>query len=271
METEPLSETPLDTAIRPTRYAPEGMSPFVLYGPTNDQSVFGQIDSSGEWEPHLVAALRRLVRPDFSCVDVGANIGAITLVLARLAHRVTVHAFEASAESVRLLRRNISENLLTNVVVMQRAVAERTGETVELYTTAGQLGTAHLTTGLGRTGDSQQVQTIALDDYPLFRVDLMKIDIQGSDIAAIKGARNLIEKHRPILIVEHNPAPAAWFAGVSERALYDTLTSLYDNIAIISQGGVLVPVPSWEALDAALPAGAWCDLLCTASARTAAN
>jgi hypothetical protein len=61
------------------------MTPLVLYGLKEDLTVFGPIESGGTWEPHLIAVLRRIIRPDFVCRDVGANIGAITLVLSRLA------------------------------------------------------------------------------------------------------------------------------------------------------------------------------------------
>lgn len=145
---------------------------------------------------------------------------------------LSVHSFEASAETASLLRRNVRENALSNVIVIERAVASRSGETVECYTVPGQLGTAHLTvTDLGRDGSMQRVQTIALDDYPVSRVDFIKLDVEGSEIAAIEGARKVIEQHRPILAVEYNPAPAAWFGNRPRRAL--VLTSLYGEIAMI--------------------------------------
>lgn len=247
-----------------TRYIPPGLAPFILHGLAEDQTVFAQIAQTGTWEPHVLAALQRVIRPEFVCLDVGANIGAITLVLARLAHRGSVHAFEASAQAAALLRKNVTDNGLANVTVVERAVSRRSGEVVELYTVPDQLGTAHLSDHLGRDGHMQRVETISLDDYPISRVDFIKLDVEGAEIPALAGARGMIARDRPMLTIEYNPAPAAWFAQASKRALYDLLAEIYPNISIIRAAGALEAVTSWDVLDSALPEGTWCDLLCWA-------
>jgi hypothetical protein len=108
------------------------------------------------------------------------------------------------------------------------------------------------------------VRTLALDDYGLERVDVIKLDVEGGEIPALHGCTRIIEQHRPPLIVEYNPQPAEWFAGDSRRALYDVLTKLYPKISIIGPNGELQRVIDWDHLDGELTVHTWRDLLCTA-------
>jgi len=236
--------------------------PFVIHGLEQDETVFRPIQRDHIWEPHLIAVLERIIRPGFVCMDVGANIGAITLPLARLASSGHVHAFEASANAAGLLRSNVVYNGLTNVTIVQKAIAKESGGMTDLFTVPGQLGTAHQAIEFGRDGERQQVETLALDDYGVSHVDFIKLDIEGSEIAALSGARKLIEGSLPILAIEYNPVPAAWFAGSERHSLYEVLTGLYPRIEIIGEGGTLQPVSAWAELDQALTKHVWRDLLC---------
>jgi len=118
------------------------------------------------WEPHVIAVLERIVKPAWVCLDVGANIGAITLPLARLASAGHVHAFEASPTAFELLKRNIASNGLTNATPVNAAITNLTGDTVEIFSTGADFGWAHMTSSdTGRFGTREEVQTLALDDF----------------------------------------------------------------------------------------------------------
>ena len=74
-----------------------------------DISVFGAIRAqNGEWEPHVRRCLEHLVKPEFVCLDIGANIGAHSLSLAALASRGRVICFEASPRNSVHLRCNVA-------------------------------------------------------------------------------------------------------------------------------------------------------------------
>jgi FkbM family methyltransferase len=257
------------TAI--SHYKPlAGREAFELEGLAADITVFQPIRDSQVWEPHVIAVLERIIQPGFVCLDVGANIGAITLPLARLASDGHVHAFEASPTAFELLKRNISSNGLTNATPVHAAITNLSGDTLEIFSPGANLGWAHTTFGeQGREGTREEVQTLALDDYGFAgnslqrRCDLIKMDVEGGEIKALRGAMRMIEQHHPALVIEYNPAPAEWFAGNSRRALYDVLTALYPNISIIGPGGGLEQVMDWEQLDRELTVHTWRDLLCT--------
>jgi FkbM family methyltransferase len=243
-------------------------SGFLLEGLAEDFTVFQPIRDTHVWESHIIALLERIIRPGFLCFDVGANIGAITLPLSRLASEGWVHAFEASPTAYTLLTRNLAANAVTNVTAVNAAIAERSGDTTEIWTSnAVELGCAHLTSSEhGRFGTCEQVKTLALDSYHLGPVDFMKMDIEGAENEALKGASCLLSADRPILLIEYNPTCIEWYSrAASRRALYDTLTAFYPRIEIIGPAGVLEPVTSWEALDRELTAYLYRDLLCTHS------
>jgi FkbM family methyltransferase len=249
-----------------TQYKPlRGRGAFVIEGLAADNTVFHAIRDTQLWEPHVIAAIEKVVKPDFVCLDVGANIGAITLPLARLASKGMVYAFEASPTAAELLSRNVQNNGFENVRVANLAITERTGDTVEMFSTGAELGCAHMTSSeLGRSGNREQVRTEAIDDMvDINPVDFIKMDVEGGEIKALEGASRLIEARHPILVIEYNPVPAGWFAGNTRRQLYDVLTGLYPRISIIGPGGELQRVIDWDHLDGELAVHTWRDLLCT--------
>ena len=249
------------------QYKPlRGHGAFVIEGLAADNTVFHAIRDTQLWEPHVIAALEKVVKPDFVCLDVGANIGAITLPLASLASEGHVHAFEASPTAWELLKRNVTSNGLENVTTVNAAITDHTGDTVEMFSTGAELGCAHMTSSsLGRTGNREEVKTLALDDYGFFgKCDFIKMDVEGSEVRALKGAMRVIEQYRPILVIEYNPTPGGWFQGTAPHALYDLLAGLYPRIEIIGPNGELQRVIDWDHLDGELTVHTWRDLLCTA-------
>jgi FkbM family methyltransferase len=183
---------------------------------------FDSILVGPEYEPGLMAALRRLVRPGFVCADVGANVGVVTIVLARDVGKLgRVVAFEAIHDNVEVLRRNLELNpkLMPRVVVEEAAVTDGASATVELF--AGRGGShAEWTISrefAARADDApveragRRVRALALDDYypSPARLDLVKMDIEGAEAVAVAGMRRLLEQTRPVVVLEFH-APVGW-------------------------------------------------------------
>ena len=240
---------------------------FTIEGLAGDATVFQPIRDNKRWEPHVVAVLERIIQPDFVCLDVGANIGAITLPMAHLASSGHVYAFEASPTAYELLQRNIAGNGLKNATAVNAAITDHSGDKAEIFWSDQALGCAHMADQAGhRTGTREEVRTLALDDYGfrLDRVDFIKMDVEGGEAAALAGCRRLLKEYRPPMIIEYNPAPMEAYNSKPRRELYDVLTALYPRIEIITfPHGILDPVPDWEHLDQALHTHTYCDLLCT--------
>jgi len=165
------------------------------------------------YEPQVADALERLVRPGWTCLDVGAHVGYFTLLLARLVgEQGKVLAFEAAPENARLLARNVRLNKLERRVMVENlAVADGPGE-LALYA-ARSGGSTEWTLDAAFAGredlvptprQAVPVQAVALDDYfPAgARVELVKMDIEGGEARALPGMRRLLRDAQPIVLLE---------------------------------------------------------------------
>lgn len=168
----------------------------------------------GDYEPDVVTALARLVEPGFVCADVGAHVGCLTLLLARLVGPDgRVIAFEASAENVRTLRENVALNGLDDAVAIEHAaVLDESLDEVDLY--AGRTGSSSewtVSQAFASREDPRPtahrrttVRGVTLDDYFAGggRLDLVKMDIEGAEARALPGMRRLLTDERPIVVLE---------------------------------------------------------------------
>lgn len=160
--------------------------------------------------PVFLDQLRRLAR-DSAFVDVGANRGYYTLIAAR-SHRV--FAFEPNAEPLADLEASLKFNEFNNVTVVQAAVSDLSGTgQLHLHESVSELSSlAQVHDDL----DSQvEVKTVTLDDYFAehhgVSIGLIKMDIQGAELLALRGATGILERFHPALIIEEWPYGAAGF------------------------------------------------------------
>jgi FkbM family methyltransferase len=165
------------------------------------------------YEPAVAAALERLVRPGWTCLDVGAHVGYFTLLLARLVgEEGKILAFEATPENARLLARNVRLNKLEGRVMVENlAVADRSAE-LDLYparsggstewTLDSEFASREDRVPIARR--AVPVRAVALDDYfPAGTpVELVKMDIEGGEARALPGMRRLLRDARPIVLLE---------------------------------------------------------------------
>ena len=151
----------------------------------------------GSLEPMVQEALRRTVAPGALVYDVGANLGFFTLVAAALGARVV--AFEPEPSNAAHLRATVALNRL-DAEVREAAAAERSGR-AELLA-VDEASWSHLADRghHPRTRRSVEVETVALDDLP--PADVYKIDVEGSEVAVLRGMARTLREHAPVLIVE---------------------------------------------------------------------
>lgn len=146
-------------------------------------------------DPLLLSMARELVRKDMTVWDIGANVGLFSFAAAALGARVL--AVEADTWLADLLRRSAHLNGLP-VKVLSAAVTDTVGVS-ELHVSKEGRASNSLT----GSGNSHPVVTVTLD-WLLDRFavpDLVKIDIEGSECAALKGAPQLLQ-HRPAIFCE---------------------------------------------------------------------
>jgi FkbM family methyltransferase len=177
----------------------------------------------GTYEPELQWALGELLHEGITAFDVGANIGYITLMLARGVGRTGhVVAFEALPANVERLEGNLALNGLgERVTVVPKAVAGSEG-TVRFHVHAsGGMGKAE--GSAGRWNQNYQadisVESTSLDAYVYERdgavPQLIKMDIEGGEVLALPAMRRVLGEARPTVLLEvHGPESlrAAWEA-----------------------------------------------------------
>ncbi len=179
---------------------------------------------TGEHEPAVVEALSALVQPGWVCADVGGHIGYFTLLLAQLVGVYgQVMAFEALPDNVSLLNRNIALNGFSErVSIHAGAVVAQSAAAVTLY-----IGPSSAEAScLRRDAPGVDVPAFALDDvFPAgSRLDLVKMDIEGGEVAAMVGMRRLLSEVRPLVVLEVHEG--AWAAVEALHAARYTLLDL---------------------------------------------
>ena len=162
----------------------------------SDDRYIGQRIAIQKYEEYESVLILRNVNKNSVVVDVGANIGYYTLLLAKICKKV--YAFEPDKRCFEILKKNIEENKLKNVVLFNLAVGDK-NEKVEFIIDKENLGNS-------RIGDGDE--TILCDSLDNVlkkeKIDLMKIDVQGYEEKVIEGAKNIISKYSPILFMEYN-------------------------------------------------------------------
>jgi methyltransferase, FkbM family len=184
--------------------------------------------------------LRRILVPGAVVVDAGANVGIYSQFLARcVGPSGLVHSFEPSPDNFKRLSAATRE--LSNVRLTQAAVGERSGQT-KLYV-SDKLNVDHR--AYKAEGDSRRAgptEMVALNDYFKSgqRVDLIKMDIQGYELHALRGAQRVLQENPDIkLLLEFWPFGLKQ-AGVRWEELIQMLQSLNMNLTLVRTGG-LVP------------------------------
>ena len=156
---------------------------------------------TGRLEPEI-SLLPSLVRPGSRVIDVGANIGFYAYALARLG--VRVECFEPVPACIAVIRDYASPRITTHEIALSDApgqaqlhVPEQAGRLATAQAHLGQLPGAEVP-----DGQTLNVQLATLDSFGFDDVSLIKIDVEGHELAVLRGARETILRDRPVLIVE---------------------------------------------------------------------
>jgi FkbM family methyltransferase len=244
------------------RAAPQGLTETtVAAGPLAGVRLLLDLQSEkdlwlGTYEPRVLRAIEDLARPGTTAYDVGANIGYLTILLARrVGLEGRVFAFEPLPGNLERIRANLALNGLEGrVTVTPAAVADESRRAAFLVHASGGMGKLQ-----GSAGREEQypstipVETIDLDTFVFARGNpapaLIKIDIEGGEGLALAGMRRLLAEARPILLIEvHGPE--------AQRAAWEALRQARYRLCRIGRGFARIDQPEglgWKAYVAAFP------------------
>jgi len=174
----------------------------------------------GIWEPALAEIISSFLKEGEAVIDVGANIGASTIPLAKKYRDCHFYLFEPHPLIFEDLKENIKNNSLSNCTATCAAVSNSNSE-ITFYAQRN----SNKNMGLSSTrlnddiGDHEEVKTksIRIDDFFLnskMRLSVLKIDTQGSEFEVLSSATFTIEKWRPLVIFEFE---SEYFNSEAER------------------------------------------------------
>jgi len=179
----------------------------------------------GDREATFTTLLKSSIRAGMTVVEAGAHIGFLTLQAARaVGPSGRVYAFEANPHAVPLIERNLTVNgLREQVTVVPLALADVAGTHAFFLSGGGDTSSLHQPEGVS---ERIEVTMTALDDWldPTVRVDVVKLDIEGGEVAALHGMRETLGRAGPDLVVlaECNPLMLDR-AGTSPKELREIL------------------------------------------------
>jgi len=188
--------------------------------PDGNRILIRPNDKSQEWaieEVYQERVYERMfnISVGDTVIDVGANIGAFTVKASKLVGPTgTVISLEPASKSFTLLDANIRRNDLSNVKPFKYAVSDSEGEASLYVDKASERSSL-----FSDQGDSERtrrnietiesVKMVSLDtlaeSLKFDRIDVIKIDVEGSELAVLRGAKRTITKYMPNIVLEWHP------------------------------------------------------------------
>jgi len=199
-----------------------------------------EIIKHGIYEKDLFLFLKCILGNDktSNCIDIGANIGVVTLTMCRYANQVV--SFEPTPETFKLLSSSIKENAISNCKLHNIGLSNVKQQASFFVQTSGNIGSSTL-----YPSNSQQYQqeiSIPLEvgdensDIQSFsKLDIVKIDVEGHEPQVILGLKKTIKKHQPIIIMEWDNDSTR--NGFATHKLFETILKNYSVFHLSSNSG----------------------------------
>ncbi len=172
---------------------------YKMFVDSQDVGLSSHLLLDGYWEMWLTEALAAVVKPGMVAVDIGANLGYFTMLMAELVGpEGAVHAFEPNMRLVERLEQSIAVNgFFRQAQVHAQALGDEAAA-FRLVVPAGEPKNGYL---LPAGEGDEALQTRRLDSYPeLLAADVIKIDADTSEWAIWRGMAGLLAQRRPITI-----------------------------------------------------------------------
>jgi FkbM family methyltransferase len=217
--------------------------PFTVTGGESDdyyRSIFDGCDATDT----VMTAILPHVAHDAVCIDVGANIGLYSLGLSTLAPEGRIFAFEPSPAAFSHLQANLAANRVVNVEAFPLAVTDSTGTVVFhdfSFYSAGSFAADErsLLTAEFFGSEVLEAATTTLDDFvfgrDLERIDLVKIDVEGAELAVLAGAEKTLATFRPTVVMEFNTFGFTIHQGVLPQTALARIRELFPHVFVMDR------------------------------------
>ena len=216
------------------------------------------------YEAGTVQLFKKIICPGMTVIDIGAHIGYFTRLFAKLAGPTgQIYAFEPDPDNFALLRLNTTH--LPNVLIYKTALSDFVGN-IAFYHCEDKTG-CHSTIPAPFRQKNFEVTAITLDTFVensnLGRVDVIKMDIEGGESAALRGMQKVISNNKKLVIItEFNPG-CLQEADISPQQFLRNLIADGFEVSLIRPRGVEVITP--DVVDSATmlrPGETFVNILC---------
>lgn len=209
---------------------------------------------TGKWDEPILRAMTQYVLPASTFVDIGANIGYFTLQASRLAGPSgLVLALEPSYVNLPKLCDNVRRNAAGNVLICSAAAGRDHAMPSIQFPTFNNAGAASLRPM--SSVSSNRVLQLPLDDlieqYGL-QPDVVKLDIEGFELEALRGMTRTLQRFGPVVICELTDSFLREI-GQSARELLEFMEQLGYEATLLTSGSAFKAGAKLRSTDAAIP------------------
>ncbi|HET6244032.1 MAG: FkbM family methyltransferase [Bacteroidetes bacterium] len=151
---------------------------------------------------------KKIIKPGFIILDIGANIGYYSLLASKLTGiQGKIYSFEPVKATFNKLLNNIQLNNFQNIFINNIAISDIEGE-IELFVADDlNTGTSSITLHHNFSGQKEIAKSLPLDSFvqsnkEIHKIDLIKIDVEGSEFHVLKGMKYVLSEFQPFILIE---------------------------------------------------------------------
>ncbi len=206
---------------------------------SDDEYVAG---AKRDFEPEMVHLFRNLVKSTDHILDVGANVGCMALLLGDLGAQVI--AYEPSPSTFGFLKRNIAQAGKQNIIAVNQGLGEEPGSFDLKFDPAHRSGafvSDHLRDNPHITIEKIEIEPLdtVSKSIPWPKIDLIKIDVEGFEGHVIRGGKETIARHKPIVVLEANQWCLNAFQRIALPDFVDFLRSVFPILLAVDRTGYI--------------------------------
>ena len=192
--------------------------------------AFSNFKSWGNKHNNFFPIYLRLSKESDCFFDIGAHIGIVTLAVAKnIKKNGVIYAFEPSKVNLKFLKYHIDCNKMKNVKIVDKLVSSSENKKVIFYEAPESSGMNSIVSlSKKKITNKNLPQSITLDlfcqnnnVYP----DIIKVDIEGSEIEMLKGAKKILKKFKPLIFLSYHPYHIQKL-GYQKSSFFDILGNL---------------------------------------------
>lgn len=216
---------------------------FELYVEEHDWDIGENLIETKLYEPHVTSFLKEHLQPGMTFIDIGANVGFFTLTAAgKVGESGKIIAVECNPRNCELIYMSLHRNGFDHVTVYPFAL----GETQKLMSFSWGFSNGFVDELAQDDEEAFIVPAVTLDSLLKneSRVDVIKMDIEGSEAKAWQGMQETIARHHPVLLMEFFPTLLERVSGVKGDELLDRVFACGYSAAVLRRNEEMVTTAS---------------------------